>query len=371
MRDSRTTTPGDLWHPARRVARDGRKRAVALVGLAWTAPVLLAGAAAMRLVSAPSTLLDGLARPLSYVLEPARQAYWAGDDVRLLAYVLLHTLLLTLLWGYFGGRLHRLAVVELATGEREGLEAAHGFARRSWRTFAGARLALWLGFWVPLCAAGIVALAGRLPDAWGGVLMVVAVGAMTAATLVAVLIGSVALVGGFLTGPLVAGENADVFEAVTRTFTYVGRGLPRLCWHRLRFFWGVLLGSGWRLAKTLAVVVLGWAGLHLGAGGERLGRAQAVIQAMGAPPDAARLGIGAMDYVLAVTLLLVLTGLLAFWLADVIVRVVCARSAVYLHMREEVESVPSSTLRYAPQRTRHQDAEAAGFVQVARIGEDA
>ena len=357
-----------MWHAAGRASRDGRKRAVALVGLGWSAPVLVLGAFLTRLVSEPASAFEGLTRPFAFVLGPLADAYWASDDLGLIGYLLLQILLLTVLWGYYGGRIHRQAIVELGTGNKEDLDAAARFAGRSWRTFSGARLTLWIGFWAPLAGAVALAMAGRL-DGWiGGVLLVGAVVAMVAAALVAVLIGSVALMGGFLTGPIVAAEDSDVFDAVTRTFTYVGSGLPRLCALRARFLFGVLLGSGWRFLKTALVAALSWGGLHLGAGPERLDRAAAIVKAMGVPHDAQRLGLGPFDYILAGVLILALLALLAFWLADLVTRVICARSAVYLLMRQDVDRVPLDTLRLGPQGHVHQSADEAGFVEVQRIG---
>lgn len=366
MQDGMTTR--ELWHAAGRAARDGRKQAVALVGLAWTAPLLMLGSLLSRLVSGDT--IGGFGAPVAYILEPLSRAYWQGDDLGLVVYLLLQTLLVSVLWGYFGGHVHRMAVVDLAFGEREDLPAARQFARRSWRTFAGARLALWLGFWAPLAAAVALAATGRLPGWIGGVLLVAAVAVMLVAAFVAVVIGCVAWMGGFLTGPVVAAEDSDVFDAVTRTFAYVGSGLPRLCMHRLRFFFGVLLGTGWRALRTLLVLGIGWGGLHLGAGPERLDRAAAIVKAMGTPPDAARMGLGVFDYALALALVAALAVLLGLWLADLITRVVCARCAVYLLMRRELDGVPLRTLRVAPQGQRHRNAEAAGFVEVDRIGVD-
>jgi hypothetical protein len=52
-----------------------------------------------------------------------------------------------------------------------------------------------------------------------------------------------------------------------------------------------------------------------------------------------------------------------------VTRVLCARVGAYLHLRERVDRVPAGTLRTAPADPGRLDAEQAGFVEVARVGE--
>jgi hypothetical protein len=47
--------------------------------------------------------------------------------------------------------------------------------------------------------------------------------------------------------------------------------------------------------------------------------------------------------------------------------VLCARVGAYLHLRSRVDGVPTDVLRTAPPPSGRLDAEAAGFVEVARV----
>lgn len=359
----------DLWHAAGRAAGDRQKRRTALLGVLWSAPTLLLGALLSRLLADPATAFQGITRPLAYVLGPLRDAYTGDHDVALLGQLALHGLLLTLVWGLFGGALHRLAAVELTQGRREETPAAYAFARRHWRGFVGAKAALFLGTILPLALAAAVASLGRIDGAVGSLLLGLASVAVVVLVFLGVFLGSCWLVAGFLTTPTIACEDSDAFDALSRTFGYAGAGLPRLTLWRLAFFGGVLIGALWRGVRIVVVVGLSLAVLRLGAGDAALERVRAVLGALGEPADAARLGITWGDHVAALLFALVLFGLIATWLADLIARVACARTAVYLALRERIDRVPRESLRSAPEAPAFHDAEAAGFEEVSRIGE--
>ncbi len=359
----------DLWHAAGRSAGDRQKRRVALLGVLWSAPTLLAGAAISRLLSDPATALEGLGKPLGYVIAPLKAAYTQDHDVALIGYLALQGLLLTLVWGVFGGALHRLAAVDLTQRRREETPAAFAFARRHWRGFVGAKSALFLGTMLPLAVAAALATLGRFDGALGSILLGLASVAVVVLVFLAVFLGSCWFVAGFLTTPTIACEDSDAFDALSRTFGYAGAGLPRLTLWRLALFGGVLIGALWRALRVVLVVGLSLAVLRLGAGAEALERVRAVLGAMGTPADADRLGITAGDPIAALIFGLVLFGLVATWLADVIARIACARMAVYLGLRGRIDAVPRDGLQSAPEAPPFQDAEAAGFEEVARVGE--
>ena len=241
------------------------------------------------------------------------------------------------------------------------------FARRHWRGFVGARVALWLGILVPLVGAVVLALPGRLPGWLGALLLAVAVGAAVLLALAAVLVAGVTAVAGFLAGPTVAAEDSDAFDAVSRTFTYASHGLPRLVALRLLFAGGVLLGTTWRFLRMLAAGGLAWVALRLGAGPAGLDRALAILEAAGTPADAARLGVLRQDYVVAFVLALAAGSLVVLWLADLVSRVCCARMGVYLLRRQEVDRVPPNTLHTPSRRPGHLSADEAGFIEVGRV----
>lgn len=354
----------EMWYAAGRAALDDRKRLLALQGLLWSGPLLVLGSFLSRL---PDVASGNLRRPLQYVIEPLVSAWRTDQDLALLGYVGLQLLLLTLLWGLFGGALYRLAAVDLARQSREHALEALAFARRHWRGFVGARVALWLGILVPLAAAALLALPGRI-DGWiGGVFLAIAVGGALLLTLAAVLVASVTVVAGFLAGPTVAAEDSDAFDAVSRTFTYASHGLPRLVGLRLLFAGGVLLGSAWRFLRMLAAGGLAFFALRVGAGPEGLDRALAILSAAGRPDDFERLGIGPTDYLVALVLALCAGSLVILWLADLVSRVACARVGIYLLRRQEVDRIPPATLHTPSRRPGHLSADEAGFIEVGRV----
>ncbi len=359
------STTREMWHAAGRAARDDRKRLLALQGLLWSGPLLVLGSFLARLPDPGGT--DDLRRPLHYVLDPLLSAWRADQDLALFGYVGLQVLLLALLWGLFGGAIYRLAAVDLTRQSREHGREALAFARRHWRGFVGARVALWLGILVPLAGAVLLALAGRLPGWIGAVLLAVAVGGTILLAIAAVVVASVNGVAGFLAGPTVAAEDSDAFDAVSRTFTYASHGLPRLVALRLLFAGGVLIGTAWRFLRMLAAGGLAWFALRTGAGPDGLDRALAILRAAGPPPDAARLGVASYDYVVAFALALGAGSLVILWLADLVSRICCARMGVYLVRRHEVDRVAPTTLHTPSRSPGHLTADEAGFIEVGRV----
>jgi hypothetical protein len=286
-------------------------------------------------------------RPLDLVAGGLRASYEADDDLGLLAALLVHLLGMIALWSFVGGAVQRLAAVHLARGRPESGRAALAFARRRWL---------------------LLAWGGSLPGWAGGLILPVAIVGVTLLALAAVVGASVVWVGGFLTGPTVACEDSDAFDAVSRVVLYAhGAGLPRVLALRALFLGGVLLGSSWRLLRTLAAGALAWVVLRAGAGADGLERAGAILAAMGPPPDAARLGVGALDYAAAAALALAGGGLAALWLADLASRAACARVAVYLLLRRELDRTPIETLATPPRREGPLAPGEAGFEEVGRV----
>ena len=146
-----------------------------------------------------------------------------------------------------------------------------------------------------------------------------------------------------------------------------GGGLPVLLGRRLLFGAGVLLGALWRLALLLAVLFLVH-GICTAVAPDRLNRIDAIWHAGGPPLDAQRLGVGWADHVAAWVGLALVAAFALLWLADTISRVVCARVAVYLLTRRDQDGVAVDHLRASPQIRAATTAEAAGFVEVDRLG---
>jgi len=367
-REATLSARRDLWHAAGRTAREGRLRRTAQLGLLCSAPVLYVGSLVWHLLAGGSGAAPG--QPLAYVLAPAREAYLSGCDACLLGYLLWQWMLLSLLWGFFGGALHRLAAVPLTQGRRESRAAAFTFAREHWRGFAGARIALLIGFVIPIAVACLLAAVGRL-DGWlGGVLLALLMLAIVLLVILAVIVGSGCLLGGFLTYPTVACEDSDAFDALSRTFGYAAAGLPRLCLVRLQFGLGVLIGSAWRLLLVGVTVGLVLAVLRLGAGAETMTRIEAILGARGVPFDADRLGVSFGDYLAALALGVAVFVLLLRWGADLVARIACAQCGAYLALREAIDHVATDVLRTKPEKPAFRTADEAGFLEVERVGGD-
>lgn len=358
----------ELWDAAGRAAGDPAKRRVALLGLLLSAPTLLVGALVSNLLGGHG--VDGITRPLAYVLAPLDRAYAADDDLALLGYLALQLLLLAWQWSFYGGALHRLAAVDLTQGRREETDAAYAFAARHWKGVLGAKVALAAGLLAPLGLAWGIGHLARL-DGWpGGVLLAVAVVVTAVLAGVAVFVFLAWLAGGLLTTPVIAAEDSDSFDALSRAIGYAGAGLPRMTIWRLAFLGGVLIGVGWRALRLVLVIGLGYAVLRAGAGADAVDRLHRILASAGAPEGAERLGLGWADHLAAIAAGLTLFFLVAGWLADAISRLACARMGLYLALRSAVDRLPRTHLASAPTAPPFQDAAAAGFEEVARVGQD-
>ncbi len=362
-----TKTPlAEIWHRAGRAARDDRKRLVAVVGVFLTPPVVVLGALVVRLLRFEDPGLSGLSRPLTYAFAPLVDAWWGDADLTVLLYLFVESLLLSALWGWFGGAISRMAAVHIATGGPEPAPAAFAFARRHWKGFAGAKAALWAALLVPAAGGALVAMLARLPGVAGGIGLPVAVVVAAALALAAVVGGSVGAAAGFLATPTVACEDSDAFDAVSRCFVYAAQGLPRIVAVRLAFLSGVLIGTTWRALRTVLALVLAGILVRAGAGEEAVERVRRVLAAF-AEGTASR-GTGPYDVAGAVAAALVVGGLAALWAADLVTRVLCARVGAYLYLRQAVDRVPPTVVRTAPSDSGRIDAESAGFVEVGRVG---
>ncbi|MDA1194255.1 MAG: hypothetical protein O2894_03650 [Planctomycetota bacterium] len=355
----------EIWHAAGRAAGDAAKRRVALVGVLMSAPMLLVGAVLSQLSSGHG--FAGIERPLAYMLAPLRRAYEGDADVALLGYLTLQGVLLAIVWSFYGGALHRLAAVDLTQGRREETDGAYAFAARHWRGVLGAKIALLVGAVLPLALAIALASLGRIDGWFGGALLAVAIVAATVLAVVAVFLLLAWVVGGLLTTPTIACEDSGAFDALARSFGYAGSGLPRLTLWRLAFLGGVLIGTTWRALRALLVLAVAYACVRLGAGEEVFDRIGRILAASGRPPDAERLGLAWTDYLAAGAAAACGFALLLTWAADLISRVACARTGLYLALRAAVDRVPARHLAEPPVAPAFADAEAAGFEEVARV----
>lgn len=358
-----TTTLADLWHRSGRAARDDRKRLLCLYAVLATPPTLLLAGIVSRLLTGADLALGALRRPVAYVFAPVGDAWMHDDVLGALLFVLVAAVFLAVPWGILGGAVARLAAVDLAAGRRESPRDALAFARRHARGFVGAKAALWAAALAPAALAMLAALLARLPGALGTVGSVVAVVVVPALALAAVVAGSLGALAAWVAGPTIAAEDSDAFDAVSRVYSYSAAGLPRLLGVRLVFLGGVLLGASWRLLRTVATALVAGIALQAGAGRERF---DGWLAALGSFGSGRSVPVG--DLLPALLLAAVAAGLAGLWLADLAARVICGRVGAYLWLRQRIDRVPTDRLRTSPAGPVFQDAESAGFVEVARIG---
>jgi hypothetical protein len=361
------TTPVELWHAAGRSAAEMRKRLLALQGVLWSGPALLLASLAAGALTLPAREAP-FARPVAWTLEPLRHAYENDRDGALLLTLAFFALALGFVWAWFGGALTRMAAVDLSGRGRESARTALAFTRRHVRTLWAVPWFVVLSLAVPLLLAFGTAQLARLPGVWGGVATPVVIVVVAGLALFVVVAASLAALCASLARPAVALDDADLFDAVSRPATFAFAGLPRLVGVRLFFLAGALLGSGWRLVRTLLAAALALWLLETTLGRPRLDRLLAVIGARGMPDDAARLGVGTWDALAAGALALCAAGLIALWLADLASRLACARVAAYLVLRRAVEAVPFDHLATPPGERGPETAAEAGFDEVERVG---
>ncbi len=359
-------TLGGLWHAAGRTATDPRNRLLALGGLVWSAPALLVGSFVVGALTLDARA-QPLTRPAGYVLEPLREAWRADRDGAVLLYLLVQALLLSQVWGWFGGALARRSVVSLSGAGPEAGRAALAYARRHLPALLGTPPLQLLAFVAPLSLAVAAGSLARLPGVLGLVGEPLAVVLVGVVAFLAVVGASVTLACGFLARSAVAADGSDLFDALSRPYTYALAGMPRLLGLRLLFGLGVLLGAGWRLLWFGGAALLGALVLESALGPARWQRLAAVLAAFGPPPDAARLGVGPADLVAGLAVLLVASALALAWAADLVSRVAAARAAVYLLVRRAVERLPVGALAEPPRTEPALTAEQAGFDEVDRV----
>jgi hypothetical protein len=223
------------------LALDARKLLLALLGLVlnW------AGWSALDRAFADSAGVTPLVfprLPLGEVrasLEPLRRsAEIVADPLRLPATPLLalfdrqadasrsvHALLATLwgvlIWGLIGGAIARIAVVEVATGQRIGLVSALLFALRQIVPLVATPSIPLLGVALLAVPCSLIGLLYRIPGEVG----VTVAGALAPLPLAAGLVMALLLIGLAAGWPLsiasVAAEADDTFDALSRTFSYV------------------------------------------------------------------------------------------------------------------------------------------------------
>lgn len=188
--------------------------------------------------------------PIYYLFQPA-----AGGWNRVyLAVILMWSLLV---WGYFGGAITRMAVVQAARNEKISMGEAVAFARQRLTSYflAPTMPLICLGF-ITLLLAIFGLVEGFVP--WFG--DIVLAGLFWPLLIIAGLVMAVVLVGlvGYpLMSPTISAEGSDSFDALSRSYSYVYQAPWQFVWYSL-----VALAYG--AALVFFVVFMGSLMVYLG-----------------------------------------------------------------------------------------------------------
>lgn len=189
-------------------------------------------------------LIEPLLRFLSpvYYLTDTRASFWVY------IYLLLLILWLVAVWGFFGGVLTRMAVLQLTGKEGGGLREAVAYVRRRYVSYLLSPLVpiLIIGFLVLCCMLfGVIHWVPILGDFWDGLFWWLPLLAGLVMTLL--LIG---LVGYPMMYATLSTEGSDTFDALSRSYNYVYES-P---WH---YIWYSLVAIAYGVVLVLFVIVVG------------------------------------------------------------------------------------------------------------------
>lgn len=227
-----------------RVAIDGKKMILAALGLALSVvgwgvlDLCFPDSSAIKLQMAPDplpslvgsgrsvgeTLRDAfltVADPPRVLMAPFRAFFYVQPAAGQFWHATFSALWAALVWGIIGGAIARVAVVQVATGERVSLTAALRFAVRKGFPLIVAPLSPFLGvfFFTAWCA--LLGLLYRIPSQ----VVLTILGVLAFLPLLAGLVMSIILAGLAAGWPLmhvtVAAEGEDVFDALSRSYAYV------------------------------------------------------------------------------------------------------------------------------------------------------
>jgi hypothetical protein len=202
-----------------------------------------------------------------FATRPVRQLFARPFTFSGFAAALLAAVWAIAVWGFFGGAICRLSAVQLGLDEQLSLASAVRFTLSKWRAFLAAPLMpLGMAFFFTL----FVATAGLIARLDLGLLVAGVFWpiALIFGVLVMLLVAGLAL--GFpLMWAAIGTDGSDSFDAISRSYTYVGqRPLNYLFYALVSLAIGVV---GWMIINTLALVTLyltSW-GASLGSGEER------------------------------------------------------------------------------------------------------
>ena len=283
--------------------------------------------------------VDPLARLLDAQLTVTQAAYYAFGLLWMLA-----------VWGFFGGAITRIAVVQLGREERIGLGEA---VRHAW-----ARLGAYVGsplfpiFGVVLVALPICGLGLLARWDWG----LLATGIVWLVALLGGLVIAVLLLGLLFGWPLMwctisAEERGDVFEAFSRSYSYAfQRPLHYLFYAALATVYGAL---AWLLVYHFSEYTIRFAewAAALGAGADRWADIVRLRDDPSLGADLPRYGVLLMDFGAGLVRSIAAGfGYSLFW---------CLAAAAYLLLRRDVDQTEFDEVFVENESQRYQLPRAA------------
>ncbi len=157
------------------------------------------------------------------VLVPAL-ATIASDPVLSLAYFVVVILTVSVIWSYFGGAITRIAAIEITKDERIDIQRSLEFVKGRYNSYFWSLAACAVGFLFFFFTNMLVGLLGRewfgLGNLLGIVLMAIyPVALLTGFLMVMMSVGT--LFGYPLYYPAISVEGTDMFDAISRGFSYV------------------------------------------------------------------------------------------------------------------------------------------------------
>jgi hypothetical protein len=180
--------------------------------------------------------------PVYYLFDPRANNFWVY------LYLVLLILWTLVVWGFFGGVLTRMAVLQLSGKEGGGLRESVAFVRRRYLSYLLSPLVplLLIGFLVICCILfGVIHWVPALGDFWDGIFWFLPLLAGLVMTLL--LIG---MVGYPMMYTTLSTEGSDTFDALSRSYNYVYES-P---WH---YLWYAVVAIVYGAALTLFVIVVG------------------------------------------------------------------------------------------------------------------